>query len=1120
MAEQDRVASILPLLLVFTVIGGVGGGLYLYDPFESSRPREAMIDTLPAVGTEFVPARTWQDPFRAVARCQRKQTTDAKKNCNSRGAYPTWSKSISPDDKVMIMPVMVYGGAYSEDVENRRRRRYAVLSAMAKKDYQLADVGNIGYFQYQHHNRSCDAGAAEDTDSSFIIPYEWLRHDSAHNSQASNHSRLPILLLWLDERQFGVKPLTKVASLLRTVECTLDRDSPIVFSFEKKCAGVFYVERKCLLISDDKDKDSTVTGVGASKGSAKNCSAKNNWHDNKRKHPITVTLIGPAGSAMLSTMVKEVHELASNAKPDCTNDMPVKYFRERNFTIFSPTATASARLILGQVENKVREHLKYGKEDECEVIKDCQNVYPGDSGRYHTNLFLIEKIFSEIHVDFFRTTISDNVLARTLVKEEFKNRNIDFSDNEDSIVFISEWDTFYGRALPGVFKKAIKNEFLNLPDKKIKSYYYMRGLDGEISPGAGNANGGETGSPNEGKNPEASAHDLERSVGANRSDYLRRLSRMIKDELSDDPAEVRALGVLGSDVYDKLLVLQAMRSSFPNALFFTTDADARYVHPAEFKWTRNLVVLSGYGLTLDEEELSKKLALLKGDPVKSGSKGETEIQLPSFRDNYQTAIFLTTILAVSRLSQGHPGSDKTFADNLLRRQLATHLSKPETFEVGRFHLVPLGAEFRGISGWWDNFIDRPWAILPALFCVLFVCLLMVFFRIHSVRPTVWAIVCVGFLPVIVTLFPYILDGNSGEPLPLFSGANSLPTIAVLILTIVSAVYFVRKTDNELKENIRLLNIDFKFNQQTEQTPSSQSHLETLLARGFMLNLLLPDRERTRKKKPTDKIWKQYQKAADRVVPRALVLAVFHTVFAILLVVFIDGPRPPIRGSEALFLYNLSILIALLSFFWSLYVVIDHLRLGRVLVSLVAKSKLVWSDSTLNAFAPKRGIELDDKDAESGDSSAWMKDSLGSWLSIRLLAARTEEIDKCVYYPFIVLLGLIIAHSTMIDNWQFLPAAIVVIVTSILLIVAWVLLLRQPAKEAREAALETMQTTLSKGLRLQNHDVETEQLRLLINEVKTERRGVFDAFMNDRIFKALLMPSGGVGGLFLLEYLAR
>ena len=122
----------MPLLLVFTVIGGVGGGLYLHEPFESSRPKEAEMGISPVAGAEFVPARAWQDPFSAIARCREKQTKDTENNCNSTGAYPRLSESISFEEstssgkstssqsaKLMIMPVMVHGGAYSEDVENR-----------------------------------------------------------------------------------------------------------------------------------------------------------------------------------------------------------------------------------------------------------------------------------------------------------------------------------------------------------------------------------------------------------------------------------------------------------------------------------------------------------------------------------------------------------------------------------------------------------------------------------------------------------------------------------------------------------------------------------------------------------------------------------------------------------------------------------------------------------------------------------------------------------------------------------------------------------------------------------------------------------------------------------------
>ena len=51
-------------------------------------------------------------------------------------------------------------------------------------------------------------------------------------------------------------------------------------------------------------------------------------------------------------------------------------------------------------------------------------------------------------------------------------------------------------------------------------------------------------------------------------DYLRRLRRPI-EELGN----VSAIGVVGSDVYDKLLVLRALKPYFPDCVFFTTDLD-------------------------------------------------------------------------------------------------------------------------------------------------------------------------------------------------------------------------------------------------------------------------------------------------------------------------------------------------------------------------------------------------------------------------------------------------------------------------------------------------------------------------------------------------------------------
>ena len=59
----------------------------------------------------------------------------------------------------------------------------------------------------------------------------------------------------------------------------------------------------------------------------------------------------------------------------------------------------------------------------------------------------------------------------------------------------------------------------------------------------------------------------ETPVGRSQLDYLRRLVEQLKQEERTADGEFKAIGVLGSDVYDKLMILQALRKNFPTRCF-------------------------------------------------------------------------------------------------------------------------------------------------------------------------------------------------------------------------------------------------------------------------------------------------------------------------------------------------------------------------------------------------------------------------------------------------------------------------------------------------------------------------------------------------------------------------
>src|SRR5262249_7698167 len=81
--------------------------------------------------------------------------------------------------------------------------------------------------------------------------------------------------------------------------------------------------------------------------------------------------------------------------------------------------------------------------------------------------------------------------------------------------------------------------------------------------------------------------------------YIDRLAAYLKELQTSDPANrLDAVGILGSDVYDKLFILQGLRKIFPSVDYFTTNLDAALFAPDQYDVTRNLIVATGFELEL------------------------------------------------------------------------------------------------------------------------------------------------------------------------------------------------------------------------------------------------------------------------------------------------------------------------------------------------------------------------------------------------------------------------------------------------------------------------------------------------------------------------------------------
>lgn len=144
--------------------------------------------------------------------------------------------------------------------------------------------------------------------------------------------------------------------------------------------------------------------------------------------------------------------------------------------------------------------------------------------------------------------------------------------------------------------------------------------------------------------------------GASQVDYLRRM----QDQL-DNGREYDAVLVLGSSVYDSLMVIEALHSQLRDIPFLTVDMDARFFDRKHQGFMRNVVVASHLplGQTLYDEPS------------------------PQFRDHYQFSLYRTL---VNLLRVGVEARHDLLQD-----------SKPRVYEIGLGTAVELDTWERSLA---------------------------------------------------------------------------------------------------------------------------------------------------------------------------------------------------------------------------------------------------------------------------------------------------------------------------------------------------------------------------------------------------------------------------------------
>ncbi len=633
----------------------VAGGLWLVSQkLTSHRPVIQGGDWPVSIGDQKLTTRLWEDPFANQRRDHKDEevTTGLASLCQQAEARESAPESSRAEKGLLVMPVMVPGGNYSEDREVRIRSRYAIVSALGRSGYVPEDAERIGVLRLPWLNQH-DLSRAQQRDRanqtsisrlrndhgrypprllginaakpplSMDVRFEWYRRKvfSTTDSPTERHSH--VLVLWLDDTFFDDAPLLRLALLLE----------PFVFA----SGSNEVVPRRSFAV------------------------------------------IGPRRSSTLRYMLPKWEQDEQSSAPDRTSTLD--------------------RLTRGVLKHVDLYCATPSAMDEVLISTRIDPYQPPRAA-------VIEKLKTHAGFKSVRNfCATDAQLAHELF-DELELRNAGLVKGRNHIVLISEWDSFFARMLsltygaelairqnaastnrPLTRAEYIKPFSSRTPDppqipKNFHSFVYLRGLDGQTAastPSKENAGADPSATSRfTGKRPADPKEwepDVNRAEGHAQFDYLGRIGDRLavlqRSLQREEGAKIAAIGIVGSDVYDTLLILQALRERFSSALFFTSDLDVRVLSPRERDWARNLIVVSSYGLSL-HPFLQKDVA--------------------PFRDSTQTAQFAATLAAL-----GHRALQNVETIPPRRFEIGNHqavdLSVTENRHLSYPNLDPSGGEF-------------------------------------------------------------------------------------------------------------------------------------------------------------------------------------------------------------------------------------------------------------------------------------------------------------------------------------------------------------------------------------------------------------------------------------------
>jgi hypothetical protein len=1025
-----------------------------------------------------IAARLWQDPLEATESVRKAVANHDTASALVREVIPleqlvtehSYEDCVTPADgkidcltnshRVLYLFISLPSEAYPEASEQRIRARVGIVSALSTAGYRPANAARLGVARW-------DADLAA--------------NENSKTSPITSQSGYPFEIFVFDAER---KVLFK-EKLARKFDEVI----------------VFYVEEASLQVKQQFEWLKRLSKLLAA------CSPQDRF---AKKEYILSRWIGPNTSermvALLRAAGRDLAKCPPNAPPAPIEALPIKVVSvlptiEPAFT--SELVRSSAELLANEPPPSLQARFVNAlKKSPREIpLAECEDAASENPRPWIT----LERLGCD-----------DALLAAALARELKLRRPALFDTDKPvgTVALISEWDTLYGRALPQSFE----DQFVKAGGHKesVRHFTYLRGLDGQI---AGVAEKPKT----DGVARASDSPDVVRqlmksrapsiSFGRTQVDYIDRLAAKLQIFQRTKPNErLEAVGILGSDIYDKLLILQGLRKIFPSAEYFTTDLDASLFAPEQYDVTRNLLVATAFDLELteayqksilpfrDSAQTSTYFATLHATEYFNMKKNE-DIGKP-FR-SWVPAIFEIGRSGPYPLVSNPPTRDvieqKTdplggaTSDQKIIFRCPLPVISQSARCTWRHEIVPLAAlavivvagltqfgreAFRRVVSL-TKLTARQFAQLPRRHDKSTTCRRLGR-ELRGEIATLLLIVAGLFFLAVAARMPWIAEEPGQEPFLVFEGISSWPTTWLRALALfLCACYFW------------IIAVQFR-------RALADGHRE--LARTAPEGCPPPEVP----SRPTPcQAWDCFCRRSRGWKIKALILGIWATYICLALLLFshLDPPALVTRGHLSMSWEKAILFFAVFSMNLLIVYAVVHNLSCAVFVRQVSE----WL----------RQPDAPDMDCPPLHTAL-----------MRTVGLAAGTMTQMIYYPFTLIFLLIAARHPLFDNFDWPVGLIVIFLFSCTALLGSTLLVRRSADQARKNALDWLgrriailkwQGTGTSGALPQKHETALARAEWQLGQIQqVGGAALSEGFLSNPLLRAVLIPIGGTGVLQLID----